>query len=142
MRRGGFTERIQGGARAPQGLSLFGGRVQPCFQFRDFRLQALQPRTRAGQYHHLAVEFFPTHQVQFAEATLQQGLELAFDFVAGQRGVTAEQARGVAAQGVEEVFGREHGKYSGKLLAGSVSRSVYSHFHDLGRTLFAQGVGR
>ena len=48
----------------------------------------------------------------------------------------------MAGQGVEEVFGRKHGEYSGKLLAGSVSRSVYSPFHVLVRTVFAQGVGR
>ncbi|MNP83118.1 hypothetical protein D3C76_1819710 [compost metagenome] len=58
----------------------------------------------------MAVEFFPAHQVQFAETALQQGFELAFDFAFRQRGFAAEQAGGVAAQGVEEVFGREHGK--------------------------------
>ncbi len=110
------------------GVLLLAG-IQPRFQLCHLRLQALQPRTGAGQDYHLAVEFFAADQVQFAEPTLQQRLELAFDFIAGQRGVAAEQARGVAAQGVEEVFGREHGKHSGKQLVGSVSRSAYSLFH-------------
>lgn len=89
---------------------LFRWRIEPGFQFGDLGFQALQASAGASQDDHLAIEFFPADQVQFAEAALQQSLELAFDFVAWQRRVAAEQAGGVAAQGVEEVFGREHGK--------------------------------
>ena len=64
-----------------QEIRLFSrGRRQLGFQLRHLRLQALQPCTRAGQHHHLAIKLFPAHQVEFAEAALQQRLELAFDF--------------------------------------------------------------
>ena len=43
---------------------------QPCFKFSHLRLQALQPRTCAGQYHHLAVKLFPADQVELAETAL------------------------------------------------------------------------
>ena len=89
--------------------ALFAGRQQLGFKLRDFGFQAFETSAGAGQYHHLAVEFFAADQIQFAEATLQQGFELAFDFVTWLRRFATEQTGGLATQGVEKVFGSEHG---------------------------------
>ena len=80
------------------------------FQFRHLRLKTLQSCPSARQHNHLAIKLFPAHQVQLAETTLQQSLELALDFAFRQWGFAAEEAGGGAGQGVEEVFGCEHGK--------------------------------
>ena len=93
--------------------ALLGRRVELRFHLCDLRFQAFQACPRARQHDHLAIKLFPADQVQFAEAALQQGLELAFDFAFRQRVVAAEEAGGGAAQGVEEVFGREQGKGPG-----------------------------
>ncbi|CAN1605997.1 protein of unknown function [Pseudomonas mediterranea] len=114
---------------------------QPSLQLRHLRLQTFQPRPGTGQHDHLTVEFFPAHQVQLAEAALQQRLELAFDFAFGQRSVAAQEAGSVAAEGVEQVFGGKHGS-NPENDGGSVSRSVYSQSACTGCTFFAHRVER
>ena len=91
------------------GARLLGRWQQSGFHFGHFGFQAFKAGTGTGQHHHLAVELFTAHQIKLAETALQQGFELAFDFIAWQRGFATEQAGGVAAKGVEKIFGREHG---------------------------------
>jgi len=119
-RVGGLGDRgvaIRGQASLLQGNALSDGLlgrwIELRFHLRDLRLKAFQPCPSACKYNHLAIKLFPAHQIQLAEAALQQSLELAFDFAFRQRGFAAEEAGGGAAQGVEEVFGREHGKGPG-----------------------------
>ena len=88
---------------------LLGRWQQSGFHFGHFGFQCFKAGTGARQYHHLAVELFTTDQIQLAEAALQQGFELAFDLIARQGGVAIEQTSSLATQGIEKIFGREHG---------------------------------
>ena len=73
------------------GARLLGRWQQSGFHFGHFGFQRFKAGTGARQYHHLAVELFATDQIQLAEAALQQGFELAFDFVTRQSRVATEQ---------------------------------------------------
>jgi len=96
-----------------RGRELFSGRCQLRFHLGNLGFEAFEAGASTRQHYHLTIELFPADQIEFAEGTLQQHFELAFHFGFRQRGVAAEEAGGGAAQGVEEVFGREHGKCPG-----------------------------